>query len=139
ANYVVLAFDVQNKESLLKGVSALRNAVAKQRPLAVAGRELGETHVLRSEDIQMDMRPGGREIQRLRTQAPGTLEFLPNLPAQRHRILTGDNMVIAYGGENRIDTFQATNVKTHTEPNDEERKRQRGISDTASNEIFARF
>jgi lipopolysaccharide export system protein LptA len=139
ANYVVLAFDVQNKESILKGVSALGNAVAKQRPLAVPGREPGETHILRSEDIQIDMRPGGRDIQRLRTQAPGTLEFLPNLPMQRHRILTGDNMVIAYGAQNRIDTFQATNVKTHTEPNEEERKRQRGVSNTASNEILARF
>ena len=33
--------------------------------------------MLRSEKLDMTMRPGGREIERVVTQAPGTLEFLP--------------------------------------------------------------
>ena len=33
------------------------------KPLPVAGRPLGETHVLRSEKLDMKMRPGGKEIE----------------------------------------------------------------------------
>jgi lipopolysaccharide export system protein LptA len=72
-------------------------------------------------------------------QGRGNLEFQPNLPAQHHRVLTGDNMRIAYGPQSRIDSFRATNVRTATDPNAEERKRNRTQSVTASREIAARF
>jgi lipopolysaccharide export system protein LptA len=73
------------------------------------------------------------------TKAPGTVEFLPNLPAQRHRTLDGQDFVIAYGVENRIDSFRANNAKTHTDPTAEERKRNRPPSVTTSRELEARF
>ena len=83
------------------------------KPLPVAGRPLSETHVLRSEKLDMKMRPGGKEIEtrRLRRR-PGTLEFLPNLPVQHHRTLTGKDMVIAYGAQNRIESFRTIDVRT---------------------------
>ncbi len=74
------------------------------------------------------MRPGGKDIDRVITHAPGTLEFLPNLPAQHHRMLSGNDMLIAYGAQNRIDTFHATDVKTTTDPSAEERKMRKNIS-----------
>ena len=61
------------------------------------GHQLGETHILRSENLEMKMRPGGQEIENVVTHAPGTLEFLPNQPAQHHRILNGNDMLIATG------------------------------------------
>jgi len=87
----------------------------------------------------MKMRPGGKDLQNVIARNPGTLEFLPNMPLQHHRILSGKDMVIAYGAQNRIDTFHAIDVKTQTDPNEEERKKARAVSMTSSREISARF
>ena len=73
----------------------------------------------------MKMRPGGREIESVVTKAPGTLEFLPNLPVQHHRILDGNDFVIAYGPTRIASTpSSATNVKTQTDPTADELKRK---------------
>ncbi len=128
------------KESQLSRVAASGGAVAEAKPLPVPGKDLSETHILRSENLEMRMRPGGKDIDRVLTHAPGALEFLPNLPAQHHRVLAGNDMLIAYGPQNRIDTFHATDVKTTTDPNAEERKRGRTApSITSSRELSARF
>jgi len=139
AEHVELAFDVQNHESLLTQVAATGHGVVSSKPLPAPGREPSETHVLSSDNLEMKMRPGGKDIDWVAAHAPGTLEFLPNVPAQHHRVLTGNNMRIAYGAENRIDTFRATDVQTLTDPNADERKRNRGQSKTSSREIVARF
>jgi lipopolysaccharide export system protein LptA len=85
------------------------------------------------------MRPGGHEMENVATHAPGTLEFLPNAPKQHHRILTGADMRIAYGPQNRVETFRAVNAKTQTDPTAEEKKRNRSTSTTSSRELQARF
>ena len=64
--------------------------MVESKPLPGRGRQLPETRVLRSEIVEMKMRPGGREIETVETHAPGTLEFLPNRPVQRHRTLDGE-------------------------------------------------
>ncbi len=139
ADRVDLDFQVDDGESVLTQVAATGNGVVTSKPLAVAGRPLSETHVLRSETLEMKMRPGGREMERVVTKAPGTLEFVPNLPAQHHRLLDGKDFVIAYGPQNRVDSFRAANVRTRTEPNAEERRRNRPVSTTTSRELEARF
>lgn len=139
ANHVDLDFTVQNKESVLTHVAAAGNAEVDSKPLAVKGHELGEGHVLRSESLEMTMRPGGHEIASVLTHAPGTLEFQPNLPAQHHRVLTGSDMRILYGPQNRVESFHATAVKTVTDPNADERKRNRAASVTASRDLLAHF
>ncbi len=139
ATHVDLAFDAQGDESVLTDVSADGSAVVTSKPLPVAGRPLGETHVLRSDKIDMKMRPGGREIERVVTRTPGTLEFLPNLPTERHRSLDGSDMVIAYGPQNRIESFRAVNVLTRTDPTADEKKRNRVTSATSSKLMDARF
>lgn len=139
-SHVEMNFEVVDKQSQLSRVAASGNAVAQAKPLAVAGKDLSETHILRSENFEMKMRPGGKDIDRVITHAPGTLEFLPNLPAQHHRLVSGSDMLIAYGAQNRIDTFHATDVKTTTDANAEERKRGRTApSVTASREMLAHF
>ena len=139
ANRVDLGFDVIKKESLLSHVNAVGDAVVNSRPLPVKGKDLGETHVLRSQSLEMKMRPGGHEMDTVLTHAPGTLEFLPNLPAQHHRVLTGNDMRITYGAQNRVDTFHTTNATTRTDPNAAEKSRNRVQSSTSSQDLLARF
>ena len=139
APLVELAFEPQNGESLLTRVVTTGSGELTSKPLPIAGRQPTETHVLRSDSIEMKMRPGGREIETLITHAPGKLEFLPNLPAQHHRTLDGNDMVIAYGPQSRIESFRAKNVKTLTDPTAEERRRNAAQTVTASREMLARF
>ena len=138
-DHVEMELDTSSGDSVLTKVSARGNGVVNSKPLPAPGRQLSETHILRSETFEMQMRPGGREIASVVTNAPGTLEFLPNLPAQRRRVLNGKDFVIAYGPQNRVDTFRAHDVKTQTDPNADDRKRNRGASTTASRDFEARF
>ena len=139
AHHVDLNFDTTTDESILTGVTGEGNAVVTSKPLPVAGRPLSETHVLRSEKLDMKMRPGGKEIETVVAQAPGTLEFQPNLPVQHHRTLTGKDMVIAYGAQNRIESFRTVDVRTVTDPTADEKKRNRVTSVTTSKLMEARF
>ena len=139
ARRVDLEFASQGDESVLRKVVTSGQSVAESKPKPLAGRSLPETHVLRSDVLEMTMRDGGREIERVVTHAPGVLEFLPSLPAQHRRTLNGTDMIIAYAARNQIETFRATDVRTQTEPNAEERKRNRGRSVTASHELLAKF
>jgi len=128
-----------NNESLLTQVTANGQSQVVSKPLPAAGSQPGETHILRSESLEMKMRPGGREMESVVTHAPGTLEFVPNLPVQHHRTLEGNDLVIAYGAENHIESFHAKAAKTRTDPTEEERKRNRGVAVTSSRDLAARF
>jgi lipopolysaccharide export system protein LptA len=139
ANHVELALQPHDHESILTQINANGNSVITQKPLPLPGRQLSETHVLRSDVLEMKMRPGGREIESLVTKTPGVLELIPNLPVQHHRTLEGKDFVIAYGPQNHLDNFRANNVRTTTDPTAEEKKRNRGVSVTTSRTIEARF
>ena len=139
ANWVEMRFAPQEEESILTSVDTAGKSSVTSKPLPVAGRQPAETEVLRSERISVKMRPGGKEIENLTTYAPSQLEFLPSLATQRHRILDGSYFVIAYGPQNRIDSFRAQDVKTLTDPSGEERQRNPAQTITASKELRARF
>jgi lipopolysaccharide export system protein LptA len=139
ADRVEMDFESQNKQSLLSHVNCFGHGLVISKPLPAPGRQLGDTHTLRSENIEMKMRPGGREIETVVTHAPGVLEFLPNVPTEHHRTLTGNDLVIAYGPQSRIEQFRARNVTTRTEPTADERKRNRTLSITTSRDLLARF
>ena len=139
ANRVDLFFDPGQKDSVLTSAVCNQHAVVTSKPIAAPGHEPSETHIMRSESIEMKMRPGGKEIEGVVSHVPATLEFLPNLPAQHHRVLEGREMLIAYAAENRIDSFKASDVKTFTDPNEEERSRNRTQSVTASRDMVAHF
>jgi lipopolysaccharide export system protein LptA len=138
ADHVDLNFD-PDVDGVLTHVGATGHGVVTSKPLPAPNRQMPESHVLRSENFEMKMREGGRDIENVVTHGPGTIEFLPNAPLQHRRTLDGDNLVIAYGAQNRLDSFRATNVKTRTEPTEEERKKNRVASITASREMTARF
>jgi lipopolysaccharide export system protein LptA len=61
------------------------------------------------------MRPGGRAIESLQTDAPGQLEIKPNQPDRAHRWLNGEKIRVLYGDQNAVDSFYAANASTRTE------------------------
>jgi lipopolysaccharide export system protein LptA len=116
ANHVELDFDLTTGASQLRRTRAAGQAAAESVPLAAAGAPRAPTRVLRSDTMELLMQPGGRDIQSVRTQAPGVIEFLPNQPGQPRRRLEGDRISIDYGPENRIRSLEATGAVTRTEP-----------------------
>ncbi|HVN04956.1 MAG TPA: LPS export ABC transporter periplasmic protein LptC [Bryobacteraceae bacterium] len=142
-NRVELHFADYNDQSTLTDalVSGHGYLESKPAPGAVlpSGHDPAETRVLRSEIIQMKMRPGGRELANLETQAPSQLEFFPNHAGQRHRKFFGDRMWIAYGAQNRVQSFTAVNCKTESDPTPEEAAKKRPAAVTASKNVSAAF
>jgi lipopolysaccharide export system protein LptA len=72
--------------------------------------------VLVSEVIEVQMRPGGAEAERLLTHSEGTLTFLPATPEQRERKLLAERMIGTYGPENALERFEATRARTESKP-----------------------
>lgn len=138
-NSVDLDFTEQDSESTLSHVMANGNAVVETKPNAGDGKApVPETKILRSNTVEVQMRPGGREIDHVQTHAPGILEFIPNDPKQHHRLLNGERMTIAYGPQNQIESFQSVNVKTETQPAAVDKKNT-ATSKTASVHMTAEF
>lgn len=106
--------DVEGAATLSKAY-AMGNSVVEAVPVAKAGVPMPETRILRSDTIELTMRGGGKEIEKVQTHSPGTIDFLPNRPGQRKRRLDGERMWIDYGANNEIENFRSVKVKTRTE------------------------
>jgi lipopolysaccharide export system protein LptA len=115
SNRVDLEFEASAEESTLKKALATGGSVVESKPRPRSGSPLPDTRIVKSQTIVLYMRPAGEEIDRVETESPGTVEFIPNAPGQRKRLLTGERMSMAYGVENQIRTFRASNVSTRTE------------------------
>ena len=139
SNRVDLEFAPQNGESVLTHVLATGNSVAESKPLEVAGKATPETRLLRSAVIDMKMRGGGKEIDAVEVPQAATLEFIPNRPVDRHRMLAGSHMWIAYGAGNHIQTFRTVDATTQTDPTPEEKAKKREPSHTSSKNLTAAF
>ncbi len=113
---VDLDFSDQDGEATLTTAQANGNGMVEAEPIQAAETKPPPTRILRSAAIEMHMRPGGKEIQQVQTHSPGTLEFLPNQPRQRHRVMEGERMTIDYGPKNQISNFQSSHVTTTTFP-----------------------
>jgi lipopolysaccharide export system protein LptA len=141
AHHVEMNFEMKDGDSALSTVSASGNAVVDSKPLPGPNRQPGETHVLRSETLDMKMRPGGEEIENVVTRKPAVLEFLPNLATQHRRVLNSNDMTIVYGRQNRVESFHAEGVRTQTDPTADELKRNKGLKPaiTTSKTMSAAF
>lgn len=116
ADRVDLELESPQHQSTLKNAFAHGHAIVESAPIAApAGGQLADTRVLRSDQIAMKMKPGGREIETVETQAPGHLEFLPNHPGPRHRQMDGDRLYITYGERNQIRNFRSVNAATRSD------------------------
>ena len=101
------------------------HAVVESRQLPDPGKrqKTPESRILRSNHIDMNMRPGGKDLDKILTQAPSSLEFLPNEPDQHRRLLNGDQMTIVYGKQNAIQSFSTSKVTTETYASQLDRER----------------
>lgn len=134
-----LDFESSGKESTLLTAVVNGSGVAQAEPLPKPGSDAPETRILRSETILLKMRPGGQEIDNVETAGPGTLEFAPNRAGQPKRFLKGERIWIAYGAENRIQSFRSTNATTRTDKAPQPGKPAPPPAITASKEIVATF
>jgi lipopolysaccharide export system protein LptA len=75
--------------------------------------------------LNLFMKPGGRDLERVVTHTPGTLEFLPNQIARHRRVLKSSEMDIRYGQKSEIQSFHAVNAQTETHPSEDERKKKK--------------
>jgi lipopolysaccharide export system protein LptA len=105
----------QQDSSDLHLVLADGKAVAESVPLPQPGTQLPETRILRSEHIELEMKPGGRDVQEIRTSTQAQLEFVPNRPDQSHRVVDASHLRVLYGPDSYVDTFMAWNAATRTD------------------------
>ena len=112
---IVMDLDTSGDGSVLQTAVASGHSMVESNPVPAKDVELADTRILKSETIRTKMRAGGQEIESVNTESPGTLEFIPNRPAQPHRWMNGDHLDIAYGPKNQIQSFRSVNVSTRTE------------------------
>jgi lipopolysaccharide export system protein LptA len=103
------------QDSELHLVLADGNAVAESVPLPRPGIQLAETRILRSEHLELELKPGGKDIQEIRTSSKAQLEFKPNRPEQSHRVIDASRIRVIYGEGSYVDTFLAWNAAIHTD------------------------
>ena len=123
ANVAELHFKVAEKAvngqehdvSILQEVFARGNGVLESAPIPQPKAQLADTRILKSDSIELKMRPDGREIESMRTDAPGQLEFKPNSPGKPHRSLDANRIWMTYGDKNALEGFVATQAKTRTD------------------------
>jgi lipopolysaccharide export system protein LptA len=134
-----LDFGMQDKESVLRHVVASGKAKIVSKPAPDKAGHMAESRVLTAEAMEIHMRPEGKEIDRMWTRGPGTLELLANAPDEHHRILTGDQMNIGYGPKNAIKDYSSTNSTTLTFPAENPKVKNPQPSRTSSKTLMATF
>ena len=128
AQHVDMDFETPNGESVLKKALARGGTTVESVPPKTAAR------IMRSEIVELAMRPGGEEIDTVVTQTPGEIEFLPKAPTERYRKMNGERLWIHYGPKNQIETFRASKVTTFTKG-----KPKSPDSKTSSEDLLATF
>ena len=103
------------QDSDLHLVMADGNAVAESVPLPRPGVQLPETRILRSGHVDLEMKPGGKDVQEIRTPGKAQLEFKPNRPDQSHRLIDASHLRVLYGEGSYVDTFWAWNAAVRTD------------------------
>ena len=135
-----LLFDTSDGESTLRTALANGNSVMESKPAVRPNVQTPATRVLRSDAIDVKMREGGDEIDKVETHSAGTLEFIPNRPTDRFRHIDGDRFYIAYGEQNRLQTFRSVSVKTRTQaPPPQKGKPAQPDAITSSKDMLATF
>ena len=103
-------------ESILSSAAANGHGSIVSKPTADPKGLTPDTKILTADVLDLQMRPGGKELDHVNTHAPGTLEFVPNQAARHRRILKAERMTINYGAKNEIQSFHAVNCATETYP-----------------------
>jgi lipopolysaccharide export system protein LptA len=141
-NTVNLFFNTESGDSELSSAIAHGNGSIESKPTPDPKGATPDTKILKADTLDLHMKPGGRDLSRVHTQSPGTLEFLPNQNARHRRILKANEMDVLYGDKNEIQSFHAVAASTETYPSDVERTHKPPHTDiayTSSKVIDATF
>ena len=139
ATRVDMEFDTSGDSSTLQKATSVGKSVIESKPVPRPDTPQQETKIMRSEVIQVSMKPGGQEIQTVETHTPGSLEFVPNAPGQKHRFLNGERFWIKYGAQNEIESFRAITAVTRTESEQIKGKPPIPPAITSSKDLLAEF
>src|SRR4051794_12813451 len=105
----------EKEDSNLHLVLADGHAVAESQPKPQGAVELADTRTLRSDHIELEMKPDGKDLQEIRTSSQSQVEFKPNRPTSQHRTVEASHLRVLYGEGSYADTFLAWNVVTKTD------------------------
>jgi lipopolysaccharide export system protein LptA len=138
-NRVDMEFDTSKSESTLQKATATGNSMLESKPVPRPNTQMAETKILKSDVIALSMRPGGQELQEVVTNAPGSLEFVPNHAGDKHRTLNGERLWITYAPKNVIQQFRSVNVTTRTDNETPKGKPAVPPALTWSKDLLAKF
>ncbi|HXE61906.1 MAG TPA: LptA/OstA family protein [Bryobacteraceae bacterium] len=116
ASRINLLFTATANDSVLNSAQARGKATVESKPIAVGKAALDDTKIIRSESVDVLMKPDGKDLDRVSTLAPGTMEFIPNQITRSRRLVKADRMTARYGAENTIQSFHADTASTETHP-----------------------
>ena len=131
-----LEFDSDKPESELKKALGTGKTRVESQPIARPGVAPADTRILTSEIVELNMRAGGKEIDKVVTHSPGTVEFVPNRPGQKKRQMDAERLTFTYGADNALQSVRAVYVKTKT---DSEQKGKPVVTLTTSRDLQADF
>lgn len=127
----------------LKDVLVVGNGNLESKPVAADPARAADTKIVRADSFDVLMRPGGKEIDRINTKAPGTAELIPNQNNRHRRVLRADSIAMLYGDRNEIREMHAIGqASTESYPSAEERARRTPVTQntfTSSRTIDAAF
>ncbi|MCU1329440.1 MAG: OstA family protein [Bryobacterales bacterium] len=98
------------------GESELSSAIAKGAAKIESVPTVGDSKILQSETLNLFMKPGGKDVDRVNAPAAAVVEFVPSVANRHKRILRSSDMDIRYGPKNVIQAFHANNAVTETFP-----------------------
>jgi lipopolysaccharide export system protein LptA len=141
-NTVDLFFNTETGDSELASAVAKGNSAIESKPTPDPKGNTADTKLLKSDALDLFMKPGGRDLDRVVTHSPGTLEFQPNQIARHRRILKSSEMDIRYGQKSEIQSFHAVTATTETYPSEEDRRKKKpnlAVAHTSSKVLDATF
>jgi lipopolysaccharide export system protein LptA len=136
-----LEFDTTGEGSTLKRALATTQARVESEAAVRPGAPPQGARILTSEVIEVNMRAGGKEMEKVVTHAPGQVDFLPGKKGDKRRQLNGERIYIDYGAGNVIEQFRSVDVVTRAEsdPKDPKKDPKPVITVTKSKDLEAFF
>ncbi len=136
-----MEFDVTGEDSTLKRALATNKARVESQSAVRSGAPPQGARILTSEVIEVNLRAGGKEMEKVVTHAPGQIDFLPGKKGDKRRQLNGERIYIDYGAGNVIEKFRSVDVVTRAEsdPKDAKKDPKPVITVTKSKDLEAFF
>ena len=128
-------------ESVLRAAHIRDRAVVESVPNETGDRG-ADIRRVQADWIKLSMDEDGRDIQVLRTLAPGTLDLVPTEPSRRRRTLQARRMTAHYAPDNRLRKLNAEGdiqVKSHPPMLQQPAEKPRAVLKTWSEALMAEF